>query len=284
MTVGDQSPTELEQALLLLHDLRGLLVLDLTMAQSAPFEHCKVIATSWPSGPSPPTPHTRLAILVRFEHWALLRPLLTTELALLATKGVEAVVCYEELRWQEWFLTGEIVHDVERVLHTLRALVERPRNEGTDPLPLSHWKIVLATAASLLDGSSPEALCELTRIALDCGANAEALEFANEAGRVADKGSVLECRALRLLGMAMMRQGLASGAQAVEDALNLAVAMGAKLEAAEALNELGLHDLQRGKRHAAEFRLQAAVALCPSEHAELWTALRDGLAQNPPTN
>jgi hypothetical protein len=283
MAVGDRnSPTELEQALSLLHDLRGLLVLDLTAARSAPLEHCRVIATSWPSGTAPPTPHTRLAILVRFEHWALLQPLVTEEFALLATKGVEALLCCEEQRWDEWFLAGAVVHDIERVVRTLSALAEHQESQGTDSLTPSHWRIVLTTAASLLDGPHPETLCELARVALACRANEQALEFANEAVRVANKGSVLECRALRLVGAAMMRQGLGSGAQALEDALDLAVSMGATHEAAAALNDLGLHELKCGARHAAESRLRAAMALCPSEHAELWTALRDCLAQNPP--
>lgn len=276
------SPAELEQTLSLLHGLGGLLVLDLTAARSAPLEHCRVTATSWPSSSAPVTPHTRLAILVRFEHWALLRPLVTEELALLATKGVEALLCYDEQRWDEWFLAGAVVHDVERVVRTLSALAEHQESQGTDSLAPSHWRIVLVTAASLLDGPHPETLCELARIALACGANEQALEFANEAVRVANKGSVLECRALRLVGVAMMRHGLGSGAQALEDALDLAVSMGATREAAAALNDLGLHELKCGERHAAESRLRAAVALCPSEHAELWTALRDGLTQNPP--
>jgi hypothetical protein len=84
-----------------------------------------------------------------------------------------------------------------------------------------------------------------------------------------------------LLGVAMMRQALRSGAQALEDAVTLAITRRAKREAAEALNELGLHELKDGRHAAAECRLQAAVALCPSEHADLWTALRDRLATIP---
>lgn len=273
-------PADIDRALSLLHEPRGLWVLNLSAAPSAPFEHCKVIATSWPSRPATSTPYTRLAILVRFEHWAIMRGLIIAELALLATKGVEAVLCYEEQRWDQWFLAGAIVHDVPRVLRTLSALVERQRTHDTDALTPSHWRFVLAAAESLLDGSAPEARCELAGIALACGANEQALDLANEAVRVALKGSVLECRALRLVGVAMMRQGLSSGAHALQDALDLAVSLGATREAAAALNDLGLHELKRGERHAAQSRLEAAVAL--SEHAELWTALRDDLAQNPP--
>ena len=275
-------PTDIELALSLLHEPRGVWVLNLSAAPSAPFEHCKVVAASWPSRPATRTPYTRLAILVKFEHWAIMRGLITAELALLATKGVEALLCYEEQRWDQWFLAGAIVHDVPRVLSTLSVLVERQRAHGTDALTPSHWRFVLAAAVSLLDGSPPETLCELARIAFACGANEQALDFANEAVRVAPKASVLECRALRLVGVAMMRQGLSSGVQALEDALDLAVSLGATREAAAALNDLGLHELKRGERHAAESRLQAAVALCPSEYAELWTALRDVLAQTPP--
>jgi len=276
------SPNDIEQTVALLHDLRGLLVLDLTQVSSPPLEHCRVLATSWPSDPAAPTHRRRLVILVKFEHWVLLRTVLTAELELLATKGVEALLCYEEQHWDDWCLEGRIVHNVERVLRTLSALVERQRSESTGALPASHWKILLATTASILDGSSPDELCELTRIALGCGANEEALDLANEAVRYARKGSLLACRALRLLGVAMMRQGLGSGAHALRDALDLAVAIGANLEAAAVLNELGLHYLSRGERDEAESQLQAAVALCPDEHAELWAPLRNGLAENPP--
>lgn len=274
------SPSDIEQTLALLADLGGLLVLDLSGTPSPPLEHCKVIATSWPS-PSVQPPHTRLAIVMKFEHWALLRTVLADELALLKTKGVDAILFYEEQRWDEWFLQGKIVHDVSRVLRTLGALDESRQVEGRGALPASHWKILLATAASLLEGSPPDLLCELTRIALSCGANEEALDFANEAASSAPRGSVYECRALRLLGVVMMRQGLLrAGPHAIEDALDLAISIGANVEAAEAMNQLGLYELARGERDAAESRLRAAIALCPSEHAELWVALRDGLAES----
>jgi len=171
---------------------------------------------------------------------------------------------------------------VERVLGTLGALLQRQQSQGSDAIPPSEWNILLDTAASLLDGSPPAGLCELTRIALGCGAHEMALDLAKRALRVVDRESVLECRALRLLGAAMLRSGIASGAGAIQDALTLAITQGANLEAAEALNELGLHELRLGERAAAESRLRAAVALCPSG-AELWTPLRDRLAQSPAT-
>ena len=253
------SPADIEQTVSLLHDLGGLLVIDLSGAVSPPLAHCEMIATAWPSGTATSTP-TRLAILVKFAHWALLRTLLAPDIERLAGKGVEARLCYEEQRWEEWLREGRIVHDVGRVLNTLSELVERQRAEGTRQIQLPHWKILLATAAALQDGSSPDELCELTRIALGCGANKEALDFADEVLRCVPKGSVLECRALRLLGVALLRQGFLSGVHALEDALHLATIAGASLEAAEARNELRQY---------------------PGEHAERRTGLRDRLAENP---
>lgn len=254
---------DIEQAVSLLQAAGGLLVLDLCEATYPPLERCTAIASTWPSERVTSTPHTRLAILVKFEHWVLMRSLLASELALLATKGVQAVLCYEEQSWDAWFLRGQIVHDVARVLPTLRGLVERQSN----PVPPSHWRLLLTTAASFLDGSQPGALCELARIALDCGANQEALDFANEAAEWANQRSVLECRALRLLGVAMMRQGLGSGAHAIEDAFNLALDIGATTEAAEALQELERQRLATGT-HVAD--------VLPTEHLDSTTA-RDHL-------
>jgi hypothetical protein len=249
---------DIEQAVSLLQDAGGLLVLDLCEAASPPLESCMAIARIWPAGGGTVL-HTRLAILVKFEHWALMRTLLTTELALLDAKGVQALLCYEEQPWETWFLRGRIDHDVARVLPTLRGLVERRSN----PIPALQWKLLLTTAASFLDGPRPGVLCELTRIALDCGANQEALDFANEAVVRARKESVLACRALRLLGVAMLRQGLGSGAHAIEDAFKAALAIGATAEAAEALNELERNRLPDGKY---------AAALAPIEHVESTTA------------
>jgi len=243
---GRVSLADIEQTLSVLHAMRGLIVIDLSTALSAPLEHCKIVATSWPSGhPAPSAPHTRLAILVRFEHWALIRNLVIHELELLATKGVEAILCCEEQRWDQWFTEGRIVHDVERVLRTLSALVER-QPAG----PSCRWRILLEAAASLLDGSPPDALCELARIGLACGSIDEALHFANEAIRVAPGGSVLECRALRLLGAAMIKRDWRVGVSAIEDALGMAIRMAA--EATDARRELALHELRLCERAIAE--------------------------------
>lgn len=224
----------------------------------------------------------RLGVVLRFDHWALLRDIGDAHLSSLRARGVDARLFYEEQARTDliggWFASGVCEHHPEGILQTLRR---------AQPAPLS--PVVLEAAAaviydSLERGASVSLLIELARVAFASGATIKALSFAREAlVRLGPAVTVERFRALRVLGLATMREGMAAAAAYILDgAVLLAVELDAIEEAADLLRQLGCCELDAGNDAAAETRFRNALQLlwprCLRSNTDLRASLHHNLA------
>jgi hypothetical protein len=162
----------------------------------------------------------------------------------LAQKGVVAHMFYHEQTWGtgllSWFADGPVIHNVAGVVESLRT---RWQPSAAAPLVLAALSELLFAHAR--EDEAPELFTEVARIALWCGDPEQATTFARETlRRVGDAPSVLRCKALRTLGVALVSQGQTTeGLFILDDAIAAAALIGAPVEGASAQCQAGLHAL-----------------------------------------
>ncbi|MEO7733981.1 MAG: hypothetical protein ABIY55_23660, partial [Kofleriaceae bacterium] len=253
----------------------GPKLLDLSAARSIRLDLFTALASRWTPNPELVP---RLAIVLRFEHWAVLRETASFQLAPLHARGVEAAIFYREQtladRLLPWFERGEATHNVAAVLCTLRRW---------QPSPLS--PVVLEAVAALVNeavaGGAPASyIVELASISLASGANVQSLRFAREAlMQLGEVASVQRFEALRVLGLALMSEGKVVGATGILDgAIAMAISIGAMEDAADLLRRLGSGELDRGELSRAELRFRTAIELLRPSRSETLASLHHCLA------
>lgn len=224
----------------------------------------------------------RLAILLGFEHWTVLRNVAARRLSALADHGIAIEIFYAQQlgNLQEWFAGGVVRHD------RLRDVITWLRTEWC-PGPI--WPTVLRCTASLIQAHAehdevPEMLLELAAIARSIrwtdGAE-QAAEHARAAlGWIGDQPSRTRCCALRALGAATLAVGhTAPGLALLETAITTAIMLRDRIEEGSARAEMGFHALRCGRVARAEARFRAALALVDTEGpAHLRATLHHDLA------
>lgn len=255
----------------------GAKVLDLRAARMISGDLFAAIASGWHI-PTRTVP--RLAIVMTFDHWAVFRDQARADFVKLHARGVAAEVFYEQqARTTElitWFGRGAVTHDVATVVRALR----------TRWRPTPVWPLVLDALSELLRAhappdAAPALFADAAHVALSCGGPDKATTFAREAlVYMPDGPSVTRCKALRALGVALIAQGEpAVGLHHLDQAIAIAVAIGATAEAASALGYVGRAALDRGDSAAAEASLRRAVDwLSPIAQPELAATLHHYLA------
>jgi tetratricopeptide (TPR) repeat protein len=217
------------------------------------------LAAAWTAGPDAVP---RLGILLSFERWVMLRPIVANALEPLAARGVRVEVFYAEQAAAGylggWFAHGQVVHNVPGAIATLAAHWH----------PSESWPLVINTLCRLARAhtSAPELpglLTQLAALALSCGGAVEAATLAREAlYYLPETPSATRCQALRELGTALICQEQTSAGLALLDqAFTMAAQVKAPDVGASALCHSGLCSLNHGDYAGAERRFRHAIAL-----------------------
>ena len=250
------------------------LVLNLCSAMVVLPSFFVLLASSWKMNPASRTP-VRLAIRLTFDQWSGLRNMVAEPLAILGAKGVTARLFYEEQDHLPWFQGLKVPHSPEAVIRKL----------GTRPNQSPRWPELLESVATLFyenrsHAPSAEPLTALAEIALSHGAHDKAIAFADEALlHMPDVQTPLRCRALRILGSAMLKQGWTNpGLAVLQDSASMSGDAAVDRERAHALHELGLHALRHANYAEAEARLRDAVDLLPLEKSDFLATIHHNLA------
>lgn len=204
----------------------------------------------------------RLAILLSFERWVMLRDAALASLQPLAARGVRVEVFYAEQAaagfLADWFGHGRILHNVRGVIATLTRRW----------YPSPSWRTVIDTLGRLVRactpaGELPAVLTQIAALALSCGGAVEAAALAREALlHLPESASATRSQALRMLGTALICQEQTTAGLVI---LDQAFAVAAEAEApdigASAMCHSGLCALNHGDYHGAELRFRRAIEL-----------------------
>lgn len=204
----------------------------------------------------------RLAIVLSFERWVMLRDTALTALQPLVGRGLRVEVFYAEQASAgylgEWFTGDWIVHDVRAAIATL---AKRGR-------PVASWKIVIDALARLARSHAPAhelpaRLTEIAALALTSGGAVEAETLAREALLyLPESSSPTRSQVLRELGTALLCQGQsAAGLALLDQAFTMAMKVDAPDVGASALYHSGLCALSHGDYRGAEQRFRRAIEL-----------------------
>ncbi len=204
----------------------------------------------------------RLAILLSFERWVMLRDTALAALQPLVARGVRVEVFYAEQAstgyLAEWFTRGWVVHNVQAAIATLSARW----------YPAASWPMVIAALVRLVRAYAPAPelpalLTQIAALALSCGGAVEAEMLAREAlYYLPETPSATRSQALRELGTALICQDQTPpGLAFLDQAFAMAVQAQAPDVGASALCHSGLCALNHGDYPGAERRFRSAVEL-----------------------
>jgi tetratricopeptide (TPR) repeat protein len=234
-------------------------LLDLTAARMLSADVFEQLARAW-TAPADAVP--RLAILVTFERWVMLRTAAVAALQPVARRGIQVEVFYTEQAWSGqlpvWFVHGQVVHNVRAAIMTLVARWH----------PSATWPAVIDTLAQMVRDhvyadERPALLTEVAALALSAGGAEQAAALAREAlAYLRPVPSATRSQALRELGAALLSQGqTAAGLTFLDQAIEIASAARASTIGASALCQRGQYALNRGHYPDAERRFRGAIDL-----------------------
>jgi hypothetical protein len=245
----------------------GVKILDVTAASAdaVGVDFFEELARAWcaPVGCVP-----RVAVVLPFDRWTLLRETVAPCSVALARMGTELVLFYQEqgsLALAQWLTDGGIRHDVERAVRSLLHDSWTPR---------AAWPQVVAAAADLVRREAPpehipRLLACLSAIALGCGDPQIAEPLAHDAlVRAGAKSSAPRALALRTLGSIRIAQGRGEeGIHVLELAVETAERCHDRVALAAALCHLGVYKLAADDNCAAENCFRRAIEI--GEHGRL---------------
>ncbi len=239
----------------------GSKLLDLVPARLLCADLFDELAGAWAAGRETVP---RLAILLSFERWVMLREAALAQLQPLAARGVRVELFYAEQSsagyLDEWFTRGLITHDVLAVVVALSKRHPSAANRKAVIDALAWLARAHAPAHDL-----PALLTEIAALSMTCGGAVEAEALTREALRyVPELPSAMRGQLLRELGAALLCQGKTEAAMEFFDqAFTMAMNAGAPDIGASALYHSGLCALLRGDYPAAERQLRHAIDLLP---------------------
>lgn len=217
----------------------------------------------------------RLAIVLRYDCWAVLHDVAARRLRALADRDVEVAILYEQQMSgvEHWCVGGPIVHD------QLGAVLVWLRQQSRSSRPSSpSWRAVLAATADLIrrfadHDQVADLLIELAAIARKLGGDLavkNAAEYAEAALRAAgDTPCSTRCEALRALALVRLRTGETGAALILlEAAITTAAMIEDRDQEARAQTEIGVHVLEAGHPDRAEVRFRRALRLLPANHEQ----------------
>lgn len=257
-------------------------VLDLRCASAIGMDLFAALAAAW-DAPADRVP--RLAILLRYDCWALQEAIAPLLLMPVTQRGVAVAVCYAQQAefLAAWFAGGPLRHNVPAAVAWLRA----------EWRATSLWPAILRTTAQLVQRLGapdrvPVLLVDLAGIALSVGRDgaAEAAHYLGVALRSSSWEGEHEsfhparCRALRLLAMAAMYVGdLADALVSVEQAVVVAKIIKHPGETAAALAVSGCCLELVGQQPRAERQFRLALRyLAVEDNPGLRTMLNELLS------
>ena len=234
-------------------------VLDLVPARLLCADVFERLAAAWTAVPEAVP---RLAIVLSFERWVLLRNVALASLQPLAVRGVRFEVFYAEQasagHVAEWFAHDRFVHNLRAAIATLGAVWQ----------PSANWPLVIDTLAGLSRaytpaGELPDLLTRIAALALSCGGAVEAATLAGEALLyLPESASATRSQALRELGTALIcQEQTADGLALLDQAFAVAAEAEAPDVGASALCHSGLCALNHGDYPGAERRFRRAIEL-----------------------
>jgi hypothetical protein len=169
-------------------------LIDLTQVRRVDAALFEALAIGWSSQRV-----EKVGARVSFEQWARLYRGIAPHQRCLERKGVRFMLFYDAQDFGAWYRHDRVVHDPEAVIQRLGVVSELSMR----------WPALLDAAASLLDGygahARAEALVKLSQLALNCGVDRKALDFAHDA--LCHENALpakLECRARRIMGEALL--------------------------------------------------------------------------------
>lgn len=232
-------------------------LLDLVPARLLCADVFASLAHAWTA---PPDVIPRVAIVMSFERWVLLRDAALAALQPLNERGIGVEVFYAEQAGylDSWFTYGQVVHNVPPVIATLAACWQ----------PAPSWPTVIDALARLVRAYTaaaelPVLLTDVAALALSCGGADQAAMLAREALYYSSEvPSSTRSKALRELGAAMLAQGhTVAGLNLLDQAIEMAVTAQSPAIGATALCQSGLFALNHGDYPDAERRFRSAIVL-----------------------
>jgi tetratricopeptide (TPR) repeat protein len=212
----------------------------------------------------------RLAVLLDYEPWALLRIDVERLLRPLADRGMRVHVFYaqQEQDAARWFADGVVRHS------NLRGLIAWLRLEWRRHPPSSWSKILDATSLLMQACAEYEDVSDLIIELVDIAFSFEGAAAADHANRHARAAvrwagttpSAARCRALRSLALTQLRLADPRAALLYLDtAVRDAIVIGDRVEEVRALVELAGHSLRSNNLPRAENQLRRAHDLLPPD-------------------